>query len=137
MAGITLETYHFIHPAGELQKAQFPDEDLESSLLPDWLAQAANKAAVLALETSAEADEAAEHWVYYRAYGAIARRIGAVPTSDAYFSNQVQRTWGKDRVEYWQSLAREALDSYRAAVGGSGVDDGVPVSSSAVARAAW
>lgn len=103
----------FIYPVGELQPNMFPKENLQA-IISTWLAQAETKVASVA---AADQDAAAMHWVYYRAYSAIAKRIGASPSRMSFGGNSgggVESTvdWGQNRADSWSELAQAELDKY-------------------------
>lgn len=103
----------FIHPVGKLQPSMFPGEDL-TAIVTVWIADAVTMVASLAPSVQ---DTAGAFWVYYRAYDAIAQRVGASPSSYSYGGNSgggVQSTvnWGQNKSDYWAKLAQEALDAF-------------------------
>lgn len=129
----------FIHPIGELQPALFPNEEL-ADLVDTWLAEAQGKTAAL---PAGCVDEATGAWVYYRAYAAVANRIAATPTREAYFNN-VDRWQSADRVEYFRRKAEEYRQRFEglASMAGDGPAVGVvlqqpPTTGAAGLRAAW
>lgn len=111
---VTVTNADFIHPIGELQATMFPKETL-TDLLDTWITQATAKVAGVA---AAEQDAAVSFWIYYRAYSAIAKRIGASPSSTSFGGNSsggVESTinWGQNKAEYWEKLAQKALDDFQ------------------------
>lgn len=103
---VTLEAEDFLYPQGELQPGLFLDGELEDHL-EVWIAEAATKT---------DDDSPAAKWVYYRAYSAVAMRLAMTPNSESNDSQQTQRSksWGKDRIEFFEKKAAEykaAFDS--------------------------
>lgn len=128
----------FIHPAGELLPAFFPNEEI-ASLVHTWLTEAQGKTAAL---PAACVEPATAAWVYYRAYAAVANRIAATPTREAYF-NDVDRWHSADRVEYFRAKAEEhrarfeSLASVTSDGGGVTVTQRPPMTGGASIRPAW
>lgn len=106
---VTLTPADLTYPAGQLQEGFFPDDDLQGNLVV-WLAEAKDKVADVVLD---QQDDAAAAWVYYRAYQAVARRIGAQPSRESYGGagggSNVTRDWGQNKSDYWEGLADEQL----------------------------
>lgn len=108
---VTLTNDDFIHPVGRLQTAMFPDGDMAAGLTA-WLDEATDLVAAVDAD---DQDNAAAHWVYYRAYTAIADRLRAMPVSESYGGSgtNVSKTWGSGRVAEWEALAAASLVAYR------------------------
>lgn len=103
----------FIYPVGQLQTAHFPGEHLDV-LVEAWLTQAIAKVAGLSSDIQ---DIAASHWVYYRAYDAIANRIAGLPNRTSFGGNSgggVESTvdWGQNRSDYWAKKAAAELEKF-------------------------
>lgn len=114
---MALTNADFIFPVGELQASMFPGQVL-TTLIDAWIAQAVTKVAGLSPLVQ---DTAATHWVYFRAYSAIAKRIGVNPTRESFGGNSgggVQSTvdWGQNKSTYWEELAQKALDNFNSYV---------------------
>lgn len=97
---ITLTVDSLMYPLGELSKTMFPDGD-QASVVELWLDEA---------KTKCDTDDAARHWVYYRAYTAASLRVALLPTTDQRFD--VSTTWGKDRVDFFNKKANEHLAEF-------------------------
>lgn len=98
---ISLGPSSLIYPIGELTVAMFPDGDLDANVTA-WLAEAGGKTSD---------NDVARHWVYYMAFRTVASRIASTPSTEAYFSN-VSRSWGSDRVSYFDNLAKQHKEKY-------------------------
>jgi len=110
---MTLTSADFIYPTGEIQASFFPKETL-ATLIDAWIDQAETKVASIA---AADQDTAAAFWVYYRAYSAIAMRIGANPSRMTFGGNsgggvESSVDWGQNKSDYWANLAQAALDNF-------------------------
>lgn len=91
-----------IYPDGDLLPMMFPDGDINTAV-GAWLIDAATQTA---------SEPAQRHWVYYRAYTAIANRIAATPNSDNGFNASRSISWGGDRIEAFRKLADKHLAEY-------------------------
>jgi len=95
-----------IYPVGELTQIMFPGAVLDD-LADTWIISAA------ALTTD---DTAATHWIYWRAYTAVANRLAATPNSEVYF-NDVARRFEKDRLDFFLSQAAGHKSAYEQLTG--------------------
>lgn len=133
-----MKTADFIHPTGELLPAFFPNETL-AELVYAWMQEAEAKTAALPASC---AEQAAAAWVYHRAFLAVANRIAATPTREAYF-NDVDRWHSADRVEYFRDKAAGYLQQFQALASAGSRGDGTsvvqrpPMTGGAGLRAAW
>ena len=91
-----------VYPNGELQGSMFPDGDVDTVAVI-WLAEAVAKTA----DTVAQ-----KHWVYYRAYTAIANRIASMPTSQSTNQGSHSVSWGSDRVTAFRQAASDNVSEY-------------------------
>lgn len=97
---LNLTVDDLVYPAGDLQPAMFPDRTLENNVTV-WLAEAATKT---------DSDDAARHWVYHRAYAAVAQRLALTPSSETY--DETSRSISDKRIEHFQKLADEELAKF-------------------------
>lgn len=95
---MALTPFDLTYPQGELTDAMFPDRQLEQNIF-QWLGEKTGS------------DDAVRHWVYHRAYQAVANRLATEPSSVAYFSD-VTRSIGADRVKFYQDAADKHLAAY-------------------------
>lgn len=92
---VTLTIDDLKYPGGEMQDVMFPDGDIDDALTA-WLSEA----------TSLTTDnEAAEHYVYYRGYNAIANRIAATPSSVNSTTGGHSESWSDSRIKELRGLA--------------------------------
>lgn len=105
---ITLEPESFIYPVGELQPGLFPDGGLEEHL-EAWIEEAGSKT---------DDDSPAAKYVYWRAYSAVAIRLAMTPNSESNDSRETQRSksWGKDRIEFFERKAAEYKSAFDAEI---------------------
>lgn len=99
---MALSASDLIYPDGDLLQMMFPDGDINTAV-GAWLIDAA---------TRTTAEDAQRHWVYYRAYTAIANRIAATPNSDNGFNASRSISWGGDRIDAFRRLADKHLSEY-------------------------
>lgn len=92
----------FIYPNGELMDVMFPGDDLELTV-GVWLDEATAKTTV---------EDAQMHWVYYRAYTAVANRIAATPSNQSTSQGAHSVTWSGDRVKTMQDKATYHRQEY-------------------------
>lgn len=98
-----MTTLDFIHPEGDLTADMFPGETLIDTVAP-WLSQAEGKT---------DDEDAQAAWVYYRAYGAIWRRLASEPSIvDVEGEGSQQRLISQ--IAYWKSMRDEQLQLYNA-----------------------
>lgn len=103
---LTLMAYEILAPVGELTQIMFPGESL------DVLA-----GALISAADGVTTDNAtAKHWIYWRAYTAIANRLAATPNSEVYF-NDVARRFEKDRLDYFLDRAAANQNAYEQLAG--------------------
>lgn len=123
---MALSAENFLYPTGEITSQMFPDvkasgsdtlADALEDLIQEWVDEAA-------LKTTNDA--AGEHWVYYRAYSTVASRLASTPSQESFHSGQVVRSWGKQNIEYFQSLANYHRDAYDELVGNESFLDTKP-----------
>jgi hypothetical protein len=110
---LALVAADLIYPKGRLQPVLFPKETL-ATIVEAWLSEAETKVADV---DAADQDAAATHWVYYRAYSAIAERIAASPSRESFGGNSgggVESTvdWGQNRADYWEKKAADELAEF-------------------------
>lgn len=105
---ITLDPEDLIYPTGELQPGLFPDGGLEEHL-EAWIEEAGSKT---------DDDSPAAKYVYWRAYSAVAIRLAMTPNSESNDSQQTQRSksWGKDRIEFFEKKAAEYKAAFDAEI---------------------
>jgi hypothetical protein len=132
-----VEIGDFIHPSGELLPALFPNENL-TNLVTTWLAEAATKVATF---PAGSVDAATAAWVYYRAFSAVANRLAATPTREAYF-NDVDRWVSADRVEFFRGQAQQHLQTFQALTSAAASSSATvlqrpPMTGSSAVRATW
>lgn len=90
----------FIAPDGELTPDMFPGDTLSANI-GAYLAQAAVKAP--------DNDEAQTAWVYYRAWTAVANRLGTAPAEvdiegeGGIRTLKEQLAFAQGRASYWRS----------------------------------
>ena len=104
---ITLSSVDFVQPDGELSGYLFPENNMDD-LLAGWLAKAAEL--VVNVPTASQND-AAEAWVYYRAYTLVADRLSLSPAT-IMVDGQVTRTTAADQRKYFADRAKVWLDLY-------------------------
>lgn len=103
---MALTATDLIYPTGELSPSMFPDNDI-NTVVAIWLAEATGNTEI----TSAQ-----RHWVYHRAYGAVANRIASMPSSEnSYGTHSV--TWGSERITRFQELSDRHLTEYNRLTG--------------------
>lgn len=107
---VTLITDDLTLPNGELSTDLFPDNC--ETLLVGWLQQAAAKVEASEGITTAEQNEAAAAWVYYRAYTAVADRM-AQEAESITVGPRTERT-GANRFKYFMDRANYWLGVYQA-----------------------
>lgn len=98
---MALSASDLIYPDGDLLPAMFPDGDINVAV-GAWLVDAIGK-------TSAEA--AQRHWIYHRAYTAIANRIASTPSNESSFDNHTV-AWSDNRVKAFEDKAARHLSEY-------------------------
>lgn len=101
---VTLVVLDLIYPIGDLQPALFPKANELEESVARWLQEAAANANVTAL-SEANANTAAKHWVYYRAYQAVAQRLAMQPTNEQ--RDNISRSWGQNRIDYFTKLSAD------------------------------
>lgn len=89
------------YPEGELQPSMFPSGDIDTNLYT-WLTEATTK-------TSSE--DAQRHWVYYRAYTAIAGRLAVTPSSQSSFGD-VSKSINSGQISHFAKLADQHLSEF-------------------------
>lgn len=108
---VTLTTSACKQPDGELFAALFPDDDIDT-LLTGWLQSAIPEVAKMQV-ASADQNNAAQAWVYYRGYQHINLRLQSSPSSriihsgagDATISSSGdQRKYFKEKEGYWFNM---------------------------------
>jgi len=106
---VTLGTYQLYQPDGELESSLFPDDNMEE-MLAGWLAQAATKVEADTDIATADQNDAAAAWVYYRAYSYIAQWMKAEPER---MEVGERREWlGADRAKFFGAKSQSWLDSF-------------------------
>lgn len=99
---VTLTVADVTYPIGELQASMFPANDLATSAA-SWLSQN---------EVTGSGDNiAARHWLYYRAYDAIASRLSNSP-SVINVDGTVTRTISAAQIKYYTDKAQSNLMEY-------------------------
>jgi len=106
---VTLETYQLYQPDGELEATLFPDADMEAKL-SGWLAQATTKVEADADIATADQNDAAAAWVYYRAYSYIAQWMRADP--ERVTVGERTEWLGADRSKFFASRAASWIDTF-------------------------
>jgi len=103
---ITLDTADLIYPLGELQNSMFPDGDLEQAVSA-WL---------LIAKSKTTDDQPALHFVYWRAYDAVANRLAAQFSNENYYGN-VSRSISTGQVNYYRDKAEAHMQEYNRLTG--------------------
>lgn len=120
-----LQASDLIFPKGELQAVFFPNRDEMVTAVGVWLNEAYRQ-----ISTSLDRrDDAAQFWVYYRAYQAVGLRILGTPATEAYY-NKVSRSWRISQSQMFLNLAEERLELYRGLTGNT--DDAGPSPADAI-----
>lgn len=108
---VTIQIYDFEQPEGELDESLFPDAALDmESALTGWLAQATTKVEADSDISTADQNEAAKAWVYYRAYSYVAQWVKLEP--DKVEVGQRTEWNNADRAKFFTTKATEWLDKY-------------------------
>lgn len=102
---VTLTIDDLKQPIGELDESLFPDGNIDT-LLAGWLDQAANQVNAAAGIATADQDDAAAGWVYYRAYTQIADRLASQAESITVGPRTERTSTGQqkyfaDKAKYW------------------------------------
>jgi len=100
---VTITLDDLKYPGGEIQPRMFPDGDIDV-VLTIWLLEAS------ALTDAT--DDIATHYIYWRAYSAVANRIAATPTSQSTSTGSHSTTWGQNRVSDMRNLADYHKNEY-------------------------
>jgi len=102
---VTLVADNLTQPQGELDASLFPDGNL-TDLLAGWLQDAKDRVDANTGIATADQNEAAAAWVYYRAYTQVAQRfaneansITVGPRTESY--NADQRKYFADQAQRW------------------------------------
>lgn len=102
---VTLTTFDLIQPDGELSESLFPGGDF-NVLLSGWLGQATGKVEANTAITTANQNDAAAAWVYYRAYDHIAQRMASSPVRvSTSIDGSVSKEMAQDQRQYWFNKA--------------------------------
>jgi hypothetical protein len=93
-------------PAGELESFMFPVDTANPSLtfdarLTSWLAEAVGKVSSL---PSAQQDEAAKAWAYYRGFKAFVLRVTTTPTKATLDSGKTEVEYTSEQIKTWRTL---------------------------------
>ena len=108
---VTLEIYDLKQPVGELESTLFPDADMTIDVaLTGWLGQAKTKVEADADITTANQNDAAAAWVYYRAYTYVAQWMKAEP--ERVEVGERTEWLGADRAKFFLDLAAKWESTY-------------------------
>jgi len=104
---VTLGTYQLYQPDGELESSLFPDGNMEE-MVTGWLAQAATKVEADAGIATADQNDAAAAWVYYRAYSYVEQWM--MQQASSAEADGLSRTISNDQRAYFSRKANEWQD---------------------------
>jgi hypothetical protein len=107
---VTLTVDDLEQPLGELDASLFPSGNIDN-LVTVWLSQAITTVEANTGIATADQDEAAAAWVYYRAYTQVADRF-ANTAQTIMIDGQVTRTTSADQRKYFADRAAYWLEFY-------------------------
>lgn len=107
---VTLQTFDLVQPAGELDGAWFPDNDL-GVLVSGALALVRPRVEANAAIAAVNHNAAAAASVYARLYRLTASRLAASPQT-LTIGGQITRVTSADRVTYFEKLAAAKESEY-------------------------
>lgn len=109
-----LTVEQLIAPAGEIERAMFPDDDGDQlkARVTIWLNEATSRVAAVA---AAEVDNATRAYVNFRAFRAVYLRLSALPTSVS-ITDEGSHGYTADQAVRFGKLADEAYAEFIALV---------------------
>ena len=106
---VTLTDLDVTQPLGELDSSLFPGSNF-AELVNGWLYQAQQKVEANADIDTANQNDAAAAWVYYRAGMHIANRLAASASSRRL--GPASQSMDADQRAYWLQYAKDKLAEY-------------------------
>lgn len=101
---MALEVETFLAPTGELEPDTWPSSSSggdTAARLAVWIGEAQERTASL---SSVQQDAAGRHYVYAKAYRAMASRLAAVPSSASQAG--ISHSISAKQIDYWNALAQ-------------------------------